>query len=52
VGHAKKVGAETNHHVTKLREFTFQARQVMDTVIDNLARAIRKLAAAGTNILC
>ena len=25
----------------------FQARQVMDTVIDNLARAIRKLAAAG-----
>ena len=26
--------------------FTFQARQVMDTVIDNLARAIRKLAAA------
>lgn len=28
------------------RGFTFQARQVMDTVIDNLARAIRKLAAA------
>lgn len=27
--------------------FTFQARQVMDTVIGNLARAIRKLAAAG-----
>jgi hypothetical protein len=27
--------------------FTFQARKVMDTVIDNLARAIRKLAAAG-----
>jgi hypothetical protein len=27
--------------------FTFQARQVMDTVIDNLARAIRKLAAVG-----
>ena len=27
--------------------FTFHARQVMDTVIDNLARAIRKLAAAG-----
>ncbi len=27
--------------------FTFQARQVMDTVIDNLCRAIRKLAAAG-----
>lgn len=27
--------------------FTFQARQVMDTVIDNLARAIRKVAAAG-----
>ena len=27
--------------------FTFQARQVMDTVIDNLARAIRKLAVAG-----
>jgi PglZ domain len=27
--------------------FTFQARQVMDTVIDNLVRAIRKLAAAG-----
>jgi PglZ domain len=27
--------------------FTFQARQIMDTVIDNLARAIRKLAAAG-----
>ncbi|MGF6370777.1 hypothetical protein OKW40_003527 [Paraburkholderia sp. RAU6.4a] len=27
--------------------FTFQARQVMDTVIDNLARAISKLAAAG-----
>jgi hypothetical protein len=27
--------------------FTFQARQVMDTVIDNLARAVRKLAAAG-----
>ena len=29
------------------RGFTFQARQVMDTVIDNLARAIRKLAAVG-----
>ena len=28
------------------RGFTFQARQVMDTVIDNLARAIRKLTAA------
>jgi hypothetical protein len=27
--------------------FTFQARKVMDTVIDNLARSIRKLAAAG-----
>lgn len=27
--------------------FTFQARQVMDNVIDNLARAIRKLATAG-----
>lgn len=27
--------------------FTFQARQVMDTVIDNLARAIRKLTSAG-----
>jgi hypothetical protein len=27
--------------------FTFQARQVMDTVIDNLARAIRKLASIG-----
>jgi hypothetical protein len=27
--------------------FTFQARQVMDTVIDNLARAVRKLATAG-----
>jgi hypothetical protein len=27
--------------------FTFQARQVMDTIIDNLARAIRKLAAVG-----
>ena len=27
--------------------FTFQARQVMDTVIDNLARALRKLSAAG-----
>jgi hypothetical protein len=27
--------------------FTFQARQVMDTVIDNLARAVRKLASAG-----
>jgi PglZ domain len=27
--------------------FTFQARQVMDTVIDNIARAIRKLTAAG-----
>jgi hypothetical protein len=27
--------------------FTFQARQVMDTVIDNLARAIRKLTTAG-----
>lgn len=27
--------------------FTFQARQVMDTVIDNIARAIRKLAAVG-----
>jgi PglZ domain len=27
--------------------FTFQARQVMDTVIDNLARAIGKLAAVG-----
>lgn len=29
--------------------FTFHARQVMDTVIDNLARAIRKLAAAGVD---
>lgn len=27
--------------------FTFQARQVMDTVIDNLARALGKLAKAG-----
>lgn len=27
--------------------FGFQARAVMDTVVDNLARAIRKLAAAG-----
>src|SRR6185369_9799575 len=27
--------------------FTFHARQVMDTVIDNLARGVRKLAAAG-----
>jgi len=27
--------------------FTFQARQIMDTVIDNLARAIRKLARVG-----
>lgn len=27
--------------------FTFQARRAMDTVIDNLARAIRKLAVAG-----
>lgn len=27
--------------------FTFQARQVIDTVIDNIARAIRKLAASG-----
>jgi PglZ domain len=27
--------------------FTYQARQVMDGVIDNLGRAIRKLAAAG-----
>src|SRR5690606_37123719 len=27
--------------------FTFQAWQVMDTVIDNLARAIRKPAASG-----
>ncbi len=27
--------------------FTYQARQVMDTVIDNLARAVRKLAAVG-----
>lgn len=27
--------------------FTYQARQVMDTVIDNLARAIRRLATAG-----
>lgn len=27
--------------------FTIEARQVMDTVIDNLARAIRRLAAAG-----
>jgi hypothetical protein len=27
--------------------FTYQARQVMDNVIDNLARGIRKLAAAG-----
>lgn len=27
--------------------FTFQARQVMDTVIDNIARAIRKLTSAG-----
>lgn len=27
--------------------FTFQARRVMDTVIDNLARAIRRLAGAG-----
>lgn len=31
--------------------FTFQARQVMDTVIDNLARAIRKLATAGVENL-
>jgi hypothetical protein len=29
------------------RGFSYQARQVMDTVIDNLARAVRKLAAAG-----
>jgi hypothetical protein len=29
--------------------FTFHARQVMDTVIDNLARAIRKLAVAGVS---
>lgn len=29
--------------------FTFQARQVMDTVIDNLARGVRKLAAAGVD---
>jgi hypothetical protein len=29
--------------------FTYQARQVMDTVIDNLARAIHKLAAAGVH---
>jgi hypothetical protein len=29
--------------------FTFQARQIMDTVIDNLARAIRKLARAGVD---
>jgi hypothetical protein len=27
--------------------FGFQARSVMDTVVDNLARAVRKLAAAG-----
>jgi len=27
--------------------FSFQARQVMDSVIDNLARALRKLATAG-----
>jgi hypothetical protein len=27
--------------------FTFQARQMMDTVIDNLARSIRKLATSG-----
>lgn len=27
--------------------FTFQARRIMDTVIGNLARAVRKLAAAG-----
>jgi hypothetical protein len=27
--------------------FTYQARQVMDTVIDNIARAIRKLSASG-----
>lgn len=27
--------------------FTYQARQVMDTVIDNLTQAIRRLAAAG-----
>ncbi|MGH3694797.1 MAG: PglZ domain-containing protein [Pseudonocardiaceae bacterium] len=27
--------------------FTYHARQVMDTVIENLARAVRKLAAAG-----
>ena len=27
--------------------FTYQARQIMDTVIDNLARAVRKLAAVG-----
>ena len=29
--------------------FTFQARRVMDSVIDNLARAIRKLAGAGVD---
>src|SRR5207244_13507332 len=29
--------------------FNYQPRQVMDTVIDNLARAIRKLAAAGVS---
>jgi PglZ domain len=29
--------------------FTFQARQIMDTVIDNLARAIRKLARTGVD---
>ena len=35
------------------RGFTFQARQVMDTVIDNLARAIRKLTAVpASNIVC
>lgn len=27
--------------------FTYQARQIMDTVIDNLARAVRKLVAVG-----
>jgi PglZ domain len=29
--------------------FTFQARQVIDTVIDNLARGVRKLAAASVD---
>ena len=51
---AKKIaGAQVvivrSHEIDNAGEgaFPYQARQVMDTVIDNLARAIRKLAVSG-----